>query len=303
MKSKTIIIIAGPTAVGKTSLAIEIARHFNTEIISADSRQCYRELNIGVAKPNTNQLQQVQHHFINSHSLHNDVNAAGFEQYALAAAIEIFKHNDVAIMVGGTGLYIKAFCESLDEIPPVSPEIRENIIANYKQSGITWLQEQMRFNDPAYFSRGELMNPQRLMRALEVKIGTGKSILEFQHQKKVVRDFSIIKIGLELPKEQLHYHIHQRVDEMIQLGLLQEVESLLQYKQLPAMRTVGYTELIRYLEGEGSFEDAIVLIKKNTRHYAKRQLTWFKKDESFKWCTPRDKERIIEEYESHTNGQ
>lgn len=294
MKLKTIILIAGPTAVGKTLLAIDIAKHFNTGIISADSRQCYRELSIGVAKPDAEELKQVKHYFINSHSIHEDVNAAVFEQYALKAANEIFIDNDIAIMVGGTGLYIKAFCESLDIIPPISPELRDNIIANYKQSGINWLQEQLCLNDPAYFVSAEILNPQRLMRALEIKLGTGRSIREFHQHKKAIRNFKIVKIGLELSKEQLHQNIHVRVDEMIKLGLLHEAESLLPYKSLTALRTVGYTELFTYLEGEISLEEATGLIKKNTRHYAKRQLTWFKKDHTITWCTPSDKQKIID---------
>ena len=297
LKSKTVIIIAGPTAVGKTSLAIEIAKHFNTQIISADSRQCFRELTIGVAKPSAEQLQQVKHYFINSHSIHDEVNAAAFEQYALRSLQEIFSHHDVALIVGGTGLYIRALCEGLDEIPPVAPVIRENIIADYNRSGLTWLQEQVRINDPEYFLTGEIANPQRLMRALEVKVGTGKSIRQFQQKKKIARDFSIIKVGLQLPKDQLHENIHYRVNEMMKQGLLQEVESQLPYKSLPALRTVGYTELFSYLEGKMSLEEAIELIKKNTRHYAKRQLTWFKKDKSITWYTPFNKQEIIDLYQ------
>jgi tRNA dimethylallyltransferase len=294
LKSKTIIIIAGPTAVGKTSLAVEIARHFNTEIISADSRQCFKELNIGVAKPTAEQLHEVKHYFINSHSIHEEVNAAVFEQYALQAVNEIFSRHDIALMVGGTGLYIQAFCEGLDEIPPVASDIRKNITANYERSGITWLQEQIRVNDPEYFATGEMANPQRLIRALEVKFGTGKSIRQFQQNKKAVRDFAIIKVGLQLPKEQLHENIHYRVDEMMRYGLLREVESLQSFKSLPALRTVGYTELFRYLEGKLLLNDAIDLIRKNTRQYAKRQLTWFKKDGSIIWVSPFDNQKIID---------
>lgn len=298
MKSKTIIIIAGPTAVGKTSLAIELAKHFNTEIISADSRQCFRELNIGVAKPTREQLDEVKHYFINSHSIHDEVNAATFEEYALQSAKQIFLDHDIAVMVGGTGLYIQAFCEGLDEIPKIPPDIRETIKENYKRSGLSWLQEQVRVNDPEYFQTGEIENPQRLMRALEVKSGTGKSIRQFQRNKKVTRDFSIIKVGLQLPKEQLYSNIHFRVDEMMKDGLLHEVESLLPFQSLPALRTVGYTEPFAFLEGKISLDEAIDLIKKNTRHYAKRQLTWFKKDDSMIWYAPFDKQKIIDLYQA-----
>ena len=212
LKSKTIIVLAGPTAVGKTSLAIDIARHFNTEIISADSRQCYKELNIGVAKPSPEQLQTVRHHFINSHSIHDDVNAATFENYALQKSEEIFAHNLVAVMVGGTGLYIKAFCEGLDEIPPVPDEIRANIIQQYDVLGLPWLQQEIQSKDPLYFSTGEILNPQRLMRALEVKLSTGKSIRDYQSNKTVTRNFNVIKIGLDLPRESLHTNINHRAN-------------------------------------------------------------------------------------------
>lgn len=297
MKSKTIIIICGPTAVGKTSLAVEIAKHFNTQIISADSRQCFRELNIGVAKPTPEQLLQVKHYFINSHSINEEVNAVTFEQYALQAVNEIFSHRDIALMVGGTGLYIQSFCEGMDEIPSVAPGIRKNIIENYTRLGLNWLQEEIHMHDPEYFRTGEIANPQRLMRALEVKIATGKSIRQFQQKKKAARDFSIIKVGLQLPREQLHMNIHYRVDEMIKNGLLHEVKSLLPLQSLPALRTVGYTELFKYFGGSISLDEAIDLIKKNTRHYAKRQLTWFRKDSSIIWHTPMDKKKIIDLYQ------
>lgn len=298
LKSKTIIVIAGPTAVGKTSLAIDLANHFNTDIVSADSRQCYRELNIGVAKPSPGQLHLVKHYFINSHSIHHEVNAAAFEQYALQAASEIFHQKDIAVMVGGTGLYIKAFCEGLDEIPSVLPEIRDDIIVNYKRHGLTWLQEQLRVHDPEYFSTREVLNPQRMMRALEVKQGTGKSILQFQQRKVAPREFNIIKIGLELPKEQLHERIHFRVDEMIRQGLLSEANTLFPFRSLPVLRTVGYTELFAHLDGTISLEQAIELIKKNTRQYAKRQFTWFKRDKSITWYSPIEAKNIIAILES-----
>ncbi len=297
MKSKKIIIIDGPTAVGKTSLAIEIAKHFNTEIISADSRQCFRELNIGVAKPSADQLCEVKHHFINSHSIHDDINAATFEQYALQSVKQIFLYHDIALMVGGTGLYIQAFCNGLDDIPTIQAHIRETIKRNYERSGLSWLQEQVRMHDPEYFNTGEIENRQRLMRALEVKSVTGKSIRQFQQNKKVTRDFSIIKVGLQLPREQLHSNIHHRVDEMMNHGLLREVESLMPFQSLPALRTVGYTELFAFLEGKISQDEAVDLIKKNTRHYAKRQLTWFRKDTSVIWVAPYEKQRIIDLYQ------
>ncbi len=283
---KTCIVIVGPTAVGKTSLAVQTALHYNTKIISADSRQCFKELNIGVAKPSVEQLKQVQHFFISSHSIKEEVNAAVFEQYALEKINGIFKTNDIAVMVGGTGLYVRAFCQGIDEVPQIEPAIREKIIKDYEWEGLQWLQQQVEKNDPLFFSKGEIKNPQRLMRALEVKLSTGRSIMEFQTQQKKQRDFNITKIGLELPKEQLHKQINGRVDVMMKEGLLDEVRSLQPYKKLNALQTVGYRELFGHLAGDLSLEDAVEIIKINTRQYAKRQMTWFKKDEEVKWISP-----------------
>ena len=297
MNSRTIIVIAGPTAVGKTSLAIDIAQQFTTEIISADSRQCYKELNIGVAKPSHEQLQAVKHHFINSHSIHDDVNAATFENYALEKSEEIFAHNPVAVMVGGTGLYIKAFCEGLDEIPPVPDEIRANIIQQYDVLGLPWLQQEIQSKDPLYFSTGKILNPQRLMRALEVKLSTGKSIRDYQSNKTVTRNFNVIKIGLDLPRQSLHPNINHRVDEMIKDGLEDEARELYKYRDLPALRTVGYTEFFEYFDGKSNFDETVELIKKNTRQYAKRQLTWFRKDKSYTWFSPLDKEALLNHFQ------
>lgn len=282
MSTKTCIIISGPTAVGKTALAIELALRYNTSIISADSRQCYKELTIGVAKPSKDELSQVHHYFINSHSVTEEVTAASFEKYALEAANEIFEKNDVAIMVGGTGLYIKAFCEGLDAIPAVEPSIRGAIIHQYENNGIEWLQKELKEKDPAYFETGETQNPQRMMRALEVMQSTGHSITHFQKGSKQVRDFNIIKVGLTLPREILYSRINLRVDTMLEEGLEAEVKELLPIKHLNALQTVGYSELFSYFEGTISRDAAIDDIKKNTRHYAKRQETWFKRDTSIK---------------------
>jgi len=294
MKEKTCVIIAGPTAVGKTAAAIEVARHFNTDIISADSRQCFKEMTIGVAKPSAGELQQVHHYFINSHSIHDDVNAAVFEQYALQAVHEIFQQHDVAVVTGGTGLYIKAFCEGLDDMPPVSMAIREAITAQYEQQGLTWLQQQVQEQDPLYYATGEIQNPQRLIRALEVKQATGTSIRTYQQGKKATRPFRIIKLGLELPKPELHERINTRVNNMMEQGLLKEVEALLPYKQLNALQTVGYSELYEYLDGKISLQQAVDQIKINTRHYAKRQMTWFRKDVAFQWFSPNAVNEMID---------
>lgn len=273
----------GPTAVGKTAFAIQLAHALQTKIISADSRQCYRELNIGVAKPNDKELNEVHHYFINSHSILEELHVRSFEQYALQAVNEIFQNSDVAVMVGGTGLYIKTFCEGIDEIPAINNDVRSNIIDKYNQLGLTWLQEEVKQKDPAFWQVAEQQNPQRLMRALEIKNQTGNSILDYRNRKMVDRDFNIVKIGLELPREILYTRINNRVELMMQLGLLQEAASLVAYKKLNALQTVGYKELFDYFEGSITLEKAVDLIKQNSRHYAKRQLTWFKKDRAITW--------------------
>jgi tRNA dimethylallyltransferase len=283
VKDKTVIVIAGPTAVGKTSAAIEVAEHFHTEIISADSRQCYKELNIGVARPSEEELEQVRHHFIASHSIHEKITAATFEQYALQKAKEIFQNNDVVVMTGGTGLYIKAFCEGMDEIPDVPKELRNEIVDQYNQNGLQWLQEEVQKHDPKFYEVGEIKNPQRLMRALEVVKATGRSILDFRRGEKAKRNFRITKIALELPKEEVHRNIESRVDKMMEMGLLEEVRSLIPYQHLNALQTVGYKELFDHLNGKIDLEDAVDLIKKDTRQYAKRQMTWFRKDKDYHW--------------------
>lgn len=286
-------MIAGPTAVGKTAIAITIAKHFQTEIISADSRQCFKELNIGVARPSEKELMQVKHHFIASHSIHDEVNAASFETYALRKAGELFEGHDVIVMVGGTGLYIKAFCEGLDEIPPVKLEIRNNIISKFEKNGLGWLQEEIKLKDPVFYEKGEIQNPQRMMRALEVIESTGKSVLQFRSGKKRGREFSIIKIGLELSKEELHKRIEMRTDEMVKNKLVDEVSSLQQFSRLNALQTVGYSEIFDYIAGKLTLEQAISNMKINTRQYAKRQITWFKKDKNIRWHSPAEIDSII----------
>ncbi len=298
MKNKISVVIIGPTAVGKTSFAIKLAQNFKTQIISADSRQCYKELNIGVAKPSPLQLQKVEHYFINSHSLHNEVNAKVFEEYSLQKVNDIFnpdnyRDNDVAVMVGGTGLYVKAFCEGMDELPVIDTEIRKTIVTNYNNGGLEWLSNEIKKTDSLFFLKGEIKNPQRMMRALEVKLSTGRSIIEFQSHKKKERDFAIIKIGLELPKEELQQNINNRINDMINNGLLDEVKTLSSFKNLNALQTVGYKELFEHLDGYLSLDDAIERIKINTRQYAKRQMTWFKKDKEVKWFSPFDLDVII----------
>jgi tRNA dimethylallyltransferase len=292
-QNKTVVIICGSTAVGKTSVAITLAKYFNAEIISADSRQCFKELNIGVARPSKEELAEVPHHFIASHSINENINAAFFGQYALQKVDELFQKHDVVIMVGGTGLYIKAFADGLDEIPQVNESTREKIILDYNEKGLTWLQNEIKEKDPQFFAAGEIQNPQRLVRALEVVESTGRSILDFRKNTKATRDFKIMKIGLVLPKEQLHHNINRRVDKMIEYGLVEEVRALIPYKQSNALQTVGYAEIFEYLAAKISLTAAIDEIKKNTRQYSKRQMTWFKKDASITWFSPNQVDEMI----------
>ena len=288
LAQNTILVICGPTAVGKTAVAIELAKALKTEIISADSRQCFKELGIAVAKPNSEELKAIPHHFIDSHSIHQEFNAGIFETFALAKVNEIFKKQPIAVMVGGTGLYIKSFCEGMDDMPSIDPVIRQNIIELYAQNGLNWLQESVQKNDPAFWQIAEQNNPQRLMRALEIWQATGKSIIEFRTANKKQRPFQIIKIGLEMPRELLNERINQRVDLMAEAGLVQEALALFPHCQNNALQTVGYQELFEYFNKKISLEKAIEQIKINTRHYAKRQMTWFKKDPSIHWFDARN---------------
>jgi tRNA dimethylallyltransferase len=290
----TVIIVCGPTAVGKTAVAIALAKHFHTEIISADSRQCFKEMKIGVARPSEKELKQVKHHFIASHSVHDSISAAAFENIALEKVNELFKTHDAVVMTGGTGLYIKAFCEGLDLIPEIDPVIRGKIIAGYEEKGLAWLQNEIQLKDPGFYKAGEMQNPQRIMRALEVAEATGKSILEYRKGSKAPRNFNIIKIGLELPKEKLHQNINTRIDNMIESGLVEEVKKLLPCKHLNALQTVGYSEIFNHFAGKISLTTAVEEIKKNTRQYAKRQMTWFRKDRDIKWFMPAQFSAIVE---------
>jgi tRNA dimethylallyltransferase len=272
-----LIVVAGPTASGKTNVAIQLAQYFQTSILSADSRQCYRELNIGVAKPSPAELDAANHYFIDSHSIHQPMDAAAYAEYGLSILKELFREKNIAIAVGGTGLYVKALCEGVDDIPKVPPNIREEVISLYQTRGIEGLQEKLKEVDPQYFADGEINNPQRVMRALEVIIGTGKSIRSFQLGQVKARNFRVLYFGLDVEREKLYQQINQRVDEMMKCGLLKEAESLLPFRHLNALQTVGYTELFDYFDGKTSLDQAIELIKIHTRQYAKRQVTWFKK--------------------------
>jgi tRNA dimethylallyltransferase len=281
---KTAIIIVGPTASGKTAYSLELAGHFNSSIISADSRQCYREMNIGVAKPSPAELARCTHYFINTHSIHENVDAVVFEREALEATSTIFSHHNVAIVTGGTGLYVKVYCEGIDEMPEIPDGIRAKVVSAREAHGIAGLRNWLEQIDPAFlaYSR-ETSNPVRLMRALEVKLASGRSILEFRAGRKKTRDFRIRKIGINCPRDILYRRINERVDHMMEQGLLEEVKALYPYRDLKALQTVGYQEIFEHLDGKCTLQQAVGKIKQHTRNYAKRQMTWFSRDKDIKW--------------------
>jgi tRNA dimethylallyltransferase len=292
-KQKMLIVIVGPTAVGKTDLAIKIANHYNTGIISADSRQFFREMSIGTAKPNPDELAQAKHYFINSHSITDDFNVGDFEKQGLEVLEQIFTSHNIALLAGGSGLYVKAICEGFDELPAVNAEIRERLNAEYSKNGISGLQERLETNDPAYYHQVDINNPQRIIRALEVIESTGRPFSSYRTSNTKERYFNIIKIGLNLPREILYQRINLRVDEMIKQGLLDEVKSLLPYRGLNALNTVGYKEIFEHLDGKTDLHTAIAMIKQNTRRFAKRQLTWFNKDKGITWFEPSQIDEIV----------
>lgn len=293
------MILAGPTAVGKTSLSIQLAKRFKTEIISADSRQFYKEMEIGTAKPTEKEMEGIPHHFINSHSIHDDYNVGQFEKDTLKLLDELFQKNDVVFVVGGSGLYVKALCEGIDEMPSIPVEIRQNLNTEFEQNGIEYLQKQVMESDPEYFEIVDQQNPQRLIRALELYRATGKNMSYYRAQEKQIeRPFNIIKIGLECPREELYDRINLRMDQMIAEGLFDEAEKLYLFKDLNALQTVGYSEIFGFLDGEYDREEAVRILKRNSRRYAKRQMTWFKRDSEFVWFSAENKDEVIDYLES-----
>lgn len=293
MKQKTLIVIVGPTAIGKTSLAIELAKHYQTEIISADSRQFFKEMSIGTAKPSEEELAAAPHHFINSHSINQLFSTGDFEVQALALMERLFAKHDVLVMVGGSGLYINAVCNGLDDMPEIDLDIREKLNQQFADEGIEAIRKQLSALDSEYFAKVDQSNPQRMIRGLEVALSTGQKLSSFLTSKKKERPFNIIKIGLNTEREKLYHQINHRVDIMIQEGLLEEVKSLEAYKELNALKTVGYSEIFDYLDGKIDLATAIDKIKQNTRRFAKRQLTWFRKDEDTTWFEPNQLSDII----------
>jgi len=289
----TLIVIAGPTAVGKTALAIDIAKNYNAEIISADSRQFYKELKIGVAAPSKAELQAVKHHFVGHLSIWKNYNVSRFENEVLDFLSTYFLKNSVAVMVGGSGLYIDAVCEGIDDLPDPEESLRNSLKHDFLENGIDALRQKLKVLDPEYYKKVDLNNPNRLLRALEVCLTTGKPYSLLRKNKKKTRNFNIVKIGLNRPRKELFSIIEDRVDRMIEQGLLEEVRNLLPYKEVNALNTVGYKEIFKYLQGEWSLDLAIEKIKTHTRRYAKRQLTWFNKSEEMQWFQPQEKEKII----------
>ncbi|WP_306552190.1 tRNA (adenosine(37)-N6)-dimethylallyltransferase MiaA [Daejeonella sp.] len=292
--SKTLIIIAGPTAIGKTSLAISLAKHFKTEIISADSRQFYREMNIGTAKPSEVELKEVKHHLINSHSILDQFNAGDFEKESIELINKLFLDHDQVIMAGGSGLFINAVSHGFDQLPIASEEIRNYFNTILEEKGIKFLQDRLKKIDPVYYNEVDIFNPQRVIRALEVFECSGKTFSSLRTNIKKQRPFNIVKIGLNTDRHILYERINRRVDQMIKEGLIEEVDGLKSYRHLNPLNTVGYSEILNYLDGKSNREEAIEKIKQNTRRFAKRQITWFKKSEDIKWYKPDELEPIIQ---------
>ncbi|AZI26047.1 tRNA (adenosine(37)-N6)-dimethylallyltransferase MiaA [Pedobacter sp. G11] len=291
--TKTLIAIVGPTAIGKTALAIQLAQHFNTEILSADSRQFFKEMEIGTAKPSTKELTAATHHFINSHSVTQLFSTGDFEVEALEKLAQIFENNNLAILVGGSGLYVNALLNGLDEMPEIDLAIREKLNKQFEIDGLSAIQQDLARLDPEYFAKVDQQNPQRMIRGLEVVLSTGKKLSSMLSATKKVRPFNVIKIGLNTDRTVLYDRINKRVDQMVSNGLIDEVQSLEKFKELNALKTVGYSEIFDYLDDLISLEQAISAIKQNTRRFAKRQLTWFRRDEEITWFEPNDDKSVI----------
>lgn len=292
--AKTLFIITGPTAIGKTSLAVKTAKIFNTEIVSADSRQMFREISIGTAVPSPTELVEVKHHFIHSHSIQENYNASRFETEATLLLENLFSIYDTVVMAGGSMLYIDAICNGIDAMPDVDPELRKNLKTQLIQEGIESLRMQLKKLDPDYYSQVDLKNPARIVHALEICLMTGKPYSTFRTSPKKDRPFSIIKIGLDCDRAELHERINLRVDKMIEEGLEEEAKRFYPMKNLNALNTVGYREFFAHFNGEISKEKAVELIKRNTRRYARKQLTWFRKDPEMNWFHPQDEDKIID---------
>lgn len=289
----TLLVMAGPTAIGKTEIAIELAKHFNTAILSADSRQFFKELKIGTAAPTEAEKAQCAHFFAGHLSMHDYYNVSMFEKDALGLLDRLFKETKIVILAGGSGLYIDAVCQGIDDIPDTDMLIRDEVDMKYKTQGIEFLQKELARLDPEYFALVDKNNPNRMKRAIEVCLTSGQTFTSFRMRQKKTRDFNIIKIGLNRPRTELFERISRRTQQMIELGLVEEARGLLPYRDLNALNTVGYKEIFEYLDEKVSLGQAIENIKTNTRRYAKRQLTWFKRDKEIRWFMPEDLEGMI----------
>jgi tRNA dimethylallyltransferase len=288
----SLVVIAGPTAVGKTTAALSVATSLHSEIVSADARQFYRELKIGTAPPAPEDLLRIKHHLVGHLSVTDTYNIGLFEKDALKILEELFQKSGYAVLVGGSGLYIHALCHGIDQLPEQDPAMRKDLEQQYQAFGIRVLQQTLKTLDPAYYEKVDLNNPSRLIRAIEVSMITGKPYSQFRKEKAKTRPFRILKIGLDLPREQLYCRIDDRVDEMIRVGLVEEARSMLPFRHCNALNTVGYRELFDHFDGKTTLDEAISLIKQHTRNYAKRQLTWFRRDRTMNWFHPEDLEGI-----------
>lgn len=290
---KTLIVITGPTAVGKTALCLDIAKHFNIPVINADSRQIYKELKIGTARPSNKQMGEVKHYFVGTLGMEDYYSASLYEQQVLQLLDELFKTSDYALLAGGSMMYIDAVCNGIDDIPTVDDETRATMKKRLLMEGLGSLCEELKRLDPEYYEIVDKQNPRRVVHALEICVMTGKPYSSFRKQEKKQRPFRIIKIGLTRPREELYKRINRRVDKMMKDGLLEEAQAMYERRELNALNTVGYKELFEYLKGKWTLHEAVERIKGNTRRYARKQLTWFKKDEQIRWFHPDDKEEII----------
>jgi tRNA dimethylallyltransferase len=288
-----LLVIAGPTAVGKTKLCVNLARELQTEIISADSRQFFKELSIGTAKPSQKEMKDVPHHFVDFISIEQEFSAGKFELATLSLLPKLFKKTNLALMTGGSGLYIQAVCEGMNDVPAVDLNFRKELYKELEIHGLELLLEELKIKDPEYFNSVDHNNPQRIVRALEVCRGIGRPYSSFRTDQKTTRNFSIIKIGLERKRQELFERIDSRMDQMIDKGLFEEAEKFHEKRHLNALKTVGYKEIFEFMDGSYDKTEAIRLLKRNTRRYAKRQLTWFKKDPGFSWFHPDDFDGIL----------
>ncbi len=300
--SKFLIVLGGPTASGKTSTAIELAKFFNTEIISADSRQIYKETTIGTAVPDPQQLAEVPHHFIQSISLKTYYNASIYEENVLSTLDKLYKKYDVVVMAGGSGLYINAVCEGIDDLPTVDPGIRQSLDTKFRKEGIESIRNDLKLLDPDTYAKVDLKNHLRILKALEITIQTGRPYSSFLTHKKKKRDFQVIRLALNMDREILYERINSRVDLMVETGLFKEAEELKHLRDTNVLKTVGYKEIFAYFDGNISKEEAIDLIKRNSRKYARKQITWFRKDELYPWFHPDEIQQMTAHCEKIVNG-